>query len=146
MRSVTGREGRAVRAVIALLLCGFGAVPALSQNQEPEDEPIVSDQEFEASVPPVGAEDDPEMGRSLESIEEFERRLGKPVTEAPLSPGLGPAVKDVELSTPLPPLETFRAEPVVFSGAAAAPQDAEIVYRVDLNGLGEVVAASERDQ
>lgn len=145
MRSVTGREGRAVRAVIALLLCGFGAVPAFSQNQEPEDEPIVSDQEFEAAVPPVGAEDDPELGRSLESIEEFERRLGKPVTEAPLSPGLGPAVKDVKFSTPLPPLETFRAEPAVFAERTAAPDDAEIAYRVELTGLAEADLATDAD-
>lgn len=145
MRSVTGRECMAARALAALALCGLGAVPALSQNQPTQDEPIISDQEFESAVPPVKAEDDPELGRSLESVEEFERKLTKPITEAPLTPGVAPAIRDAELAAPLPALETFRAEPAVFAEAADAPDDAEIAYRVELTGLAEADLASETD-
>ncbi|NBW75472.1 MAG: hypothetical protein EBR34_06680 [Sphingomonadaceae bacterium] len=143
MHKVTGKQGGVVRILAALALAGLHTAPLCAQSQPPpSEEPIITDQEFEAAVPPVTAEDDPELGRSLESIDEFERKL-TPQGEA--APAPSPVGQDAELATPLPPLETFRAEPVVFSGAAVAPQDAEIVYRVDLNGLGEVVAASERD-
>lgn len=40
----------------------------------PEVEPIIGDEEFEKAIPKIGAEDDAELDRPLESIAEFERR------------------------------------------------------------------------
>ena len=40
----------------------------------PEVAPIIGDDEFEAAIPPISAEDDPELDRPLESIAEFELR------------------------------------------------------------------------
>ncbi len=40
----------------------------------PEVEPIIGDEEFEKAIPPISAEDDPELNRPLESIADFERR------------------------------------------------------------------------
>ena len=40
----------------------------------PTVEPIIGDEEFEKAIPPISAEDDPELDRPLESIAEFERR------------------------------------------------------------------------
>ena len=146
MRRVTGRQGRVVRTVVAFALAGLISHPALAQNQSPpDDEPIITDQEFQSAVPSVNAEDDPELGRSLESIEEFERKLSKPATDSPLAPVPATAIEDVELAAPLPPLETFRAEPVVFAGDATAPDDAEVAYRVEVNGLAEAALASDTD-
>ena len=42
--------------------------------QLPVVEPIIEDEEFEKSIPPIGAEDDPELDRPLESIADFEKR------------------------------------------------------------------------
>ncbi len=143
MRSVTGRQAGLVYGLAALVLVGLNGGAALAQNQPPPaEEPIITDTEFEAAVPKVSAEDDPELGRNLETIEEFERKLAPP---ADASIGPAPAKLDAELATPLPPLETFRAEPAVFAEEAATPDDAEIAYRVSVNGLSEVAAANESD-
>lgn len=40
----------------------------------PDVVPIIGDDEFEKAIPPISAEDDPELDRPLESIAEFERR------------------------------------------------------------------------
>ncbi|MFN4357525.1 autotransporter assembly complex protein TamA [Sphingopyxis alaskensis] len=40
----------------------------------PEVEPIIADDEFEKAIPPISAEEDPELDRPLESIAEFEQR------------------------------------------------------------------------
>ncbi len=42
--------------------------------QLPAVEPIISDEEFKSAIPPIGAENDPELDKPLESIAEFERR------------------------------------------------------------------------
>jgi translocation and assembly module TamA len=39
----------------------------------PEVAPIIDDEEFEKAIPPISAEDDPELDRPLESIADFER-------------------------------------------------------------------------
>ncbi len=53
--------------------------PPPPEAQLPAVEPIIEDEEFEKSIPPISAEDDAELDRPIESIAEFERRL---VTEA----------------------------------------------------------------
>lgn len=178
MRKATGRKGGPSRAdrlacpgrsaLPRLLhlprgLCGIAAISlaaaapaALAQQTgaSPPDEPIISDAEFKAAVPEVRAEDDPELGRTLESVEEFERNLTcapagqcPPVQPAaPVSPATAtPVSQDAELAALLPPLETFRAEPAVFATAAAAPDDAEIAYRLRLTGLEEIDAGLAPD-
>ena len=40
----------------------------------PAVEPIIPDDEFKAAIPPISAEDDPELDKPLESIADFERR------------------------------------------------------------------------
>ena len=151
MRSVTGRRARLVYGLAALALTGLHSAAAVAQAAPtPAEEPIITDTEFEAAVPAVRAEDDPELGRNLESIEEFERKLTAPAeasstTTTPTTPAPVPVKVDAELAAPLPPLETFRAEPAVFAEAAAAPDDAEIAYRVNINGLSDVADASDSD-
>lgn len=143
MRSVQGRPG-VFGALAALALAGSLPSPLLAQvpppAQQPGEEPIIPDKEFEAAVPPASGKDDPELGRKLESIEEFERKLAPPAeaSAAPLNP-------DPELAAPLPPLETFRAEPAVFTQDAASPDDSEVAYRVELTGLAEADLASDTD-
>ena len=90
----------------------------------PEVEPIITDQEFDSSVPKVDWDSDPELDHPLESIEEFERRLAQeeadaepteggspPLGEPALADGdpieeIGDApIRDAELTKPLPPIE-----------------------------------------
>src|SRR3546814_3109820 len=49
--------------------------PPPPEAQLPAVEPIIEDEEFEKSIPPISAEDDAELDRPIESIAEFERRL-----------------------------------------------------------------------
>lgn len=169
MRSATGRKGGLSRAggargarhaalsagFVGLTSLAFALLSTPAQAQQvppaPADEPIITDQEFDASVPKVSAEDDPELGRSLESIEEFERNLacapGADCAAAPpATPTAAPASTDTELAAPLPPLETFRAEPTVYAEAAASTaEEAEIPYRLRLTGLEEIDAGADPD-
>ncbi len=142
MRSVTVRPGL-VAVLAGLAMAGSYAPPVCAQGQtapaKPADEPIITDREFEDAVPPVSADDDPALGQKLESIEEFERKLPQPADAS------APASQDAELTRPLPPLETFRAEPAVFAQEAAAPDSAEVPYRVELTGLDAVVNAAAPD-
>lgn len=139
MRSVRGRPG-VLGALAALALAGLLPAPLLAQAQPPAEDPIIPDKEFEAAVPAIPAQDDPELGRKLESIEEFERKLTPPAetATAPVSP-------DTALAAPLPPLESFRAEPAVFTQDAAEPDDAEVAYRVELTGMEQADLASDTD-
>jgi translocation and assembly module TamA len=49
--------------------------PPPPEAQLPAVEPIIEDEEFEKSIPPISTEDDAELDRPIESIAEFERRL-----------------------------------------------------------------------
>ncbi len=142
MHSATGRPG-VFGALAALALAGSAAYPAHAQmprpSAKPAEEPIISDREFEDAVPSIPADNDPVLGQKLEPIDEFERKLAVPAN-ASASTG-----QDAELAAPLPPLETFQAEPAVFAQDAAVPEGAEVSYRVELAGLEEVVAASGTD-
>ncbi len=148
MHSANGRPGL-VGALVALALAGLPGARAQAQTQtqiqiqpaptRPADEPIITDREFDEAVPAVPAESDPELGQNLESIEEFERKLATPTDPA------APAGQDLELAAPLPPLETFRAEPAVFAQEVAASDDAEVSYRVELTGLDAADAISDEN-
>lgn len=101
----------------------------------PQVEPIIAEAEFERSVPGLSPLDDPELGRELESIEQFELRLADgdrsvEVADAPL--------RDAELAKPLPPIETFEVAPVEFAGAATDSENGHVAYRTEVTGLDEV--------
>ena len=119
----------------------------------PVVEPIISDEEFERSIPPISAEDDAELDVPLEPIAEFERRQAAaaaaegeaaPGAEPPPIPALADGdpveaigdapITDTELAAPLPPLDSFNVEPVEF--AEAESTDATVInYSVQINGL-----------
>lgn len=48
--------------------------PPPPEAELPAVEPIISDEEFKSAIPPISAENDPELDKPLESIAEFERR------------------------------------------------------------------------
>ena len=67
MRSVRGRPG-VLGALAALALAGLLPAPLLGQAQPPAEDPIISDKEFEAAVPAIPAQEDPELGRKLKPL------------------------------------------------------------------------------
>ncbi|WP_374396732.1 autotransporter assembly complex family protein [Sphingopyxis sp.] len=129
----------------------------------PEVAPIISDEEFNASIPPISAEDDPELDRPLESIAEFERRQAEAAKaregsdreaaskgDAPKVDGapvpaladgdsmeaIGDApISDAELAAPLPPLDSFDVTPVEFAEPEDASESRSIAYAVKVTGL-----------
>lgn len=139
--------------------------PPPPEAQLPAVEPIISDEEFKSAIPPISAEDDPELDRPLESIAEFERLQAEkakpkdgtpaaaatvPAADAPtvggkpvpaLSDGdaveaIGDApISDAELAAPLPPLGSFDVTPVEFAEPEDASANRTIQYAVKVNGL-----------
>ena len=129
----------------------------------PDVEPIISDEEFEKAIPPIGAEDDPELDRPLESIADFEKRQAAEAAKAAQTTADGtseasppqvdgvpvPAladgdaveaigdapISDSELAAPLPPLDNFDVEPVEFAEAEADRNNGGVAYLVKVNGL-----------
>ena len=59
--------------------------PPPTEAQLPAVEPIIGDEEFEKSIPPIRAEDDAELDRPLESIAEFEKRMAAEAAESAAS-------------------------------------------------------------
>lgn len=130
----------------------------------PEVEPIISDEEFDDTVPDIDPAQDDELDGPLESIDEFERRIAAeqagaeptagaeaPLRDPALADGdtveeIGDApIRDVELAAPLPPLETFEAEPVQFAEDASDDEVVEVAYGVEINGLSEADQEAETD-
>ncbi|MDO9369792.1 MAG: BamA/TamA family outer membrane protein [Sphingopyxis sp.] len=137
--------------------------PPPADAQLPEVAPIIEDEEFQKAIPPISAEDDSELDRPLESIADFEKRqaaeaakvadaTGEAVaeTQPPQVGGVpipaladGDAVEaigdapisDRELAAPLPPLESFNVEPVVFAEAEDDKDNVSVAYTVQVNGL-----------
>lgn len=123
---------------------------------------VISDSEFNAAIPPLDATGDPELGRPLESIAEFERRMaseqaGTDATAGNVSPPgksafadeersaeVGDApVRDAELLRPLPPISQFTFEPVKIAETPDDGEDVQVAYRVVLNGMDEADRESE---
>ncbi|MHA6334567.1 autotransporter assembly complex protein TamA [Qipengyuania sp. CAU 1752] len=130
----------------------------------PEIEQIISDEEFEASIPELDPDSDPALDMPLESIAEFERRLA--AEEADAEPGEGqepplgePAladgdlveeigdapIRDAELIAPLPPLDQFEVEPVEFAEDASDAEIVEVGYTVLIEGLEDANAEADVD-
>jgi len=138
------------------LEAGKVPVPALPAEEAlPQVPPIIPDDEFNASVPNLDPADDAELNQPLESIDAFERRIATEQTNAKPQEGAAPPagdpaladgdpteeigdapIRDVELTAPLPPLESFEVTPVQFAQDAPADAEApEVHYRTDLQGL-----------
>ena len=130
----------------------------------PEIEPIIAEEEFESAIPPLDASNDPELDMELESIDAFEQRLAAeqadaepaegveaPLGEPVLADGdtveeIGDApVRDAELAAPLPPIETFDAEPVQFAEDETDAEVVEVAYGVVVDGLEEIDEESAVD-
>lgn len=121
----------------------------------PDVAPVISDEEFNSSIPVLDASDDPELDKPLESIEVFEQRLAEqeaiaqpesvdpaPVSAPVLADGdsseeIGDApVRDAELTAPLPPIDEFEVAPVEFAQDTAGDNEEPVVrYKVDIRGL-----------
>lgn len=130
----------------------------------PPVEPIIEDDEFDRAIPPISAEDDPELGVPLESIAEFERRqAARAASQDEAPPGSEPAptpaladgdaveaigdapISDTELAAPLPPLESFNVEPVEFAEPESADETVKIAYTVQVNGLAPADDGTDAD-
>jgi len=130
----------------------------------PPVETIISDTEFNAAIPALGADPDPELTKPLESIEAFERRLageqaganpaqgqaapaGVPaLSDGTVSEQIGDApVRDAELARPLLPLGEFKVEPVELGAAEAEKGNADVRYAVQINGLDAPDREAEAD-
>ncbi|KMS59482.1 membrane protein [Novosphingobium barchaimii LL02] len=129
--------------------------PPAEPPLQPQVDPIIPDDEFNAAVPPLDAANDAELNKPLESIDAFERRLAGeqsganpetaeavPLGDPALADGdaveaVGDApVRDTELAAPLPPLEQFEVAPVQFADDAPRDEkDVEVRYHLDLQGL-----------
>lgn len=101
----------------------------MSQTVDPGREPIISDAEFEAALPPL----DPELSTPLEPLESFDLEGGTeslPEEELPVPPA------DPELLSPLPPLATFDVTTPEPSGEDTGPTT--VGYTFGVAGLEEV--------
>lgn len=141
--------------------------------QLPPVEEIISDEEFNSSIPELG-EDDPELLRELESIGEFERRFvagqGDALPEAAIAvagevageaafagsgglPELNDGdrneaiadapIRDAELLEPLSPLNQFEVREVEFAQPANDEEVLTVEYGVIVNGLDAVDGQTE---
>ncbi|PKP96537.1 MAG: hypothetical protein CVT74_16770, partial [Alphaproteobacteria bacterium HGW-Alphaproteobacteria-13] len=125
----------------------------------PDVAPIIEDEEFEKAIPPIRAEDDPELDRPLESIADFERRQAAgngrapaPAEDVPaladgdVAEAIGEAVvADSELVAPLPPLDSFDVEPVQFAEEESDREARQVNYTVEVRGLEPADASTDID-
>ena len=117
--------------LLAAILCGALAAPAFAQPEPPpNDEPIVTDSQFEEALPPL----DPALNQPLEPIDPnapaFPPVPG-PVEDTPLG--------DPALTEPLPPLSGFDVQPAQ-EGQAATADDEEpppVHYALVVEGMAE---------
>lgn len=120
----------------------------------PVVEPIISNDEFNAAIPELGPDDDPELAKPLESITDFEARMateqhGAKPADGQVSPLVMPAladgdaveeigdapVRDVELAAPLPPLSDFEVAPVTFAEQEVDRETVTLRYATQIIGL-----------
>ena len=94
--------------------------------------PIISDQEFDAQLPPL----DPELGRPLEPIESFDLPPAAP--DQPLETIPPPPVTDPALTEPLPPLATFDVAPPPATPEEENARPTRVRYTLAVEGLEQV--------
>jgi len=147
--SASARSGFAAAAVLAAAL-PLWTLPAFAQ-QAPASTPapaapIIPDSEFDAAIPALGPDDDPELSAPLESIEAFERRMVEQAQEpaqgsAPVAPG-----QDVELAAPLPQLEQIAEMPIALAQEDETDtSEVAVAYRMDVEGLEAVDKQTDAD-
>ena len=125
-----------------------GSVPVQQapEGSLPAVETIIPDQEFNAAIPALSPDDDPELNQPLESIDEFERKLKSAATVPAATPAAAPAMQtaatsipvtpnDPELMRPLPPLAEFKIAPVEFTPGSEDKEVVEVAYQVRVVGL-----------
>lgn len=143
------RSGRASACACAAAasLCSFPAFAQVSGAPIPaREEPIVPDREFDAAIPALGPDDDPELNAPLESVEAFERRMveqDKGQDAAGETVALG---QDAELAAPLAPLDQVAELPSALPEEkhAAVPEMA-VAYHTRLEGLDAADEQAEAD-
>ena len=125
---------RPKQILLAAVAGGMFAAPQLAQAQPvppSQDEPIVSDSEFEEELPPL----DPALQEPLEPLEEIAP------DPSPFPPEPGPVedrpLGDPALSEPLPPLSTVDVEPVDVGPVEDPEEPVPIRYTLIIEGLGE---------
>lgn len=89
----------------------------------PQVEPIIGDDEFEKAIPPISAEDDPELDRPLESIADFERRQA---AEAAARPTEGEDAAEIAEETATPAIDGVPVPALADGDAVEAIGDAPI--------------------
>ena len=133
----------------------FPVPPPPPGAELPPVEEIISDEEFNSSIPELG-EDDPELMRELESIEEFERQFAAEGANEQVQAGVTPPgglpelndgdrieaiadapIRDAELLEPLSPLDQFEVREVEFAEDASDEEILTVEYGVVVNGLEE---------
>jgi translocation and assembly module TamA len=108
------------------------ATPPPADADLPAVEPIICDDELAREVPPISAETDSELDRPLESVAEFEQRLGEQ-----------PASADPELAAPLPPLEQFDVREVELAEPEPTVEAPTLRYAVRVEGLDQADSATD---
>ena len=121
--------------VLLAILAGALAAPALAQAQAgppppPDNEPIVTDSQFDEALPPL----DPELNAPLEQID----------PSAPLFPPVPGPVEDTPLgdpalAEPLPPISGFDVQPAAAGETAQSGDDQPVPVRYTLavEGMAE---------
>lgn len=183
--SVKPEPQRQLRPLLALAALGWAAAAGAQEAQAPPADPlragqlpvapppgtalppvdtIIGDDEFNAAIPPLSADADPELDRPLESIEAFERRLAAdqagakpeegaapPLGDPALADGqareaIGDApIRDAELAAPLPPLGSFEVTPTTFAEAAEDTDATQVGYAYLLTGLDPADELADAD-
>ena len=100
----------------------------------PEVAPIIPDDEFRKAIPPISAEDDPELDKPLESIADFEKRVADAAKQK--ANGTADAV---------PQLESFDVQPVQFVDAEPEGENRQVAYSVQVNGLAAADDSTDAD-
>ncbi|MBX3595002.1 BamA/TamA family outer membrane protein [Sphingomonas sp.] len=104
-----------------------------------DEKPIVSDEEFETSLPPLS--DD--MSAPLEPMAPGATGQAQAGPVAPIepiedAPPLDPAGQEAEIAAPLPPLSAFDTTPIADIAATNDEKAVEIRYATRVTGLAEV--------
>src|SRR3546814_462604 len=99
--------------------------PPPPEAKRPAGEPIIEDEEFEKSIPPISAEDDAELDQPIESIAEFERRLATEAANKGAADGSEDA-EDATAETQPPQVDSVPVPALADGDAAEVIGDAPI--------------------
>ena len=134
------------------LQAGSVPVPQAPPGSLPTVETIIPDQEFNAAIPALSPDDDPELNRPLESIDEFDRKLKSAAPAPATGPAAPSSLQTAAISSPatptdpemlrvLPPLADFKITPVEYTQGSEDKEVVEVAYQVRVDGL--VVTAEQ---